>query len=121
SVSVTGISWVASDIAPVGHMAVGTLEAVPVTADTWAGVATATRFQHCQVTRFITQTPKGARVSHVTLENDQHQNKVESPAQAVPPEGVDITEFIVAINLAEHPPKTHLGGLFQWQIQEELL
>jgi hypothetical protein len=121
SVSVTGISWVASDIAPVGHMAVGTLEAIPVMAYTWTVVATSTRLQHCKVTGFITESLKWAGIAYATVAIDQSENNVEILEPTESPEGLDIKEFLVAINLVENPPKIYPGGLFQWQFQEEIL
>jgi len=121
SVSVTSISWVASDIAPVGHIAVGTLEAFPVTTNTWVVVTMSMRLQHCQVTGFITESLKWAGIAYATLAIDDHENNIEIPEQTKTPEGIDIQEQIVAINLAKRMPTTHSGGLFQWQIPEELL
>jgi hypothetical protein len=92
SVSVTSLSWVASDVAPVGHIAVGTLTAVPVTADAWAVVAMSERLQHCKVTRFITQSLRWAGVSYATVAIDQPENNVEIPEQAELPEGAGIEE-----------------------------
>jgi len=121
AVVVTGISWVASDIAPVGHMAVGTLTALPVAADAWAVVATSTRLKHCRVTSLITETLKWSGLPHVLVAIDQSEDNVEKPEQTKPPEGTEIEEMIVAIDLREHPPRVHPGGLFQWQLPEELL
>ncbi len=121
SVSVTSISWVATDIAPVGHFAVGTLEAFPVKADKWVIVASSARLQVCPLTGFITESLKLAGVSHITVAIDQHENNVEILEQVELPSEVDVKELTVTINLAENPPKIHPGGLFKWQIQEELL
>lgn len=121
SVSVTSISWVASDIAPIGQMAVGSLRALPVTTAAWVVVATSARLQHCRITSFLTETLKWAGVGYATIAIDQLENNVAIPEPPELPEEVDINELIVAVDLAKNPPRTHPGGLFQWQIEEALL
>jgi hypothetical protein len=121
SVSVSSMSWVASDIAPVGHIALGTLEAVPVIADTWIVVTVSTRLHYCQVTNFITEILKWTGITHATIAVDLQENNVEIVQSAEPPSGVEIKDLITAINLSERPPKTHPGGLFEWQVLENLI
>ena len=120
SVAVTGISWVATDIAPVGHIEVGALQVLPVTADVWAVVAASTRLQHCKVTGFITESLRLAGVSHVTIAVDEAADNVAVPPPATLPDGVELEDLVVAIKLADEPPKPHPGGLYQWQIPGEL-
>lgn len=121
SVPVRSLSWVASDIAPIGHMVAGVLEVVPVMADRWVVVATSTRLQHCKVTGFILESLKWSGIPYSTVAIDRSKNNVEISEPTELPEGADIQQLLVTINLIEHPPKTYPGGLFQWQFQEEIV
>jgi hypothetical protein len=121
SVSVTSISWTASDIAPIGHMTLGTLETVPVLADAWVIVAMSERMQHCRVTTIITESLRWSGVRYATLAIDFVEDNVKLWKHEEPPEGVTLKDLIVAVNLETNPPRTHIGGLFRWQIPEGLL
>lgn len=121
SVTVTSLSWTASDIAPVGYMAVGALETVPVMADTWVIVAMSERLQHCRAAKIITETLRWSGVTYATVALDFAENNVKLPEQEQPPEGVTLKDLLIGFNLETNPPRVHPGGLFQWQIPEELL
>jgi rRNA processing protein Krr1/Pno1 len=80
-----------------------------------------TRLHYCQVTNFITETLKWTGITHATIAVDLQENNVEIVQSAEPPSGVEIKDLITAINLSERPPKTHPGGLFEWQVLENLI
>jgi len=121
SVTVTSISWTASDIAPVGYMVLGTLETVPVMADTWVIVAMSERMQHCRVTTIITESLRWSGVRYATLAIDSAEDNVKLSKHEEPPEGVTLKDLIVVASLETNPPRTHIGGLFRPQLPKELL
>jgi hypothetical protein len=120
-VTVGSLSWLASDIAPVGHMQVGTLQAAAVSADLWVFVGTLGRLQG-SAGRFIADGVKWSGLQYATVALDGPRDKnVEAPAPWKPPQDVDMHELIAATNIAENPPQMHPGGLFLWQLRERLL
>jgi hypothetical protein len=121
SVTVTSISWTASDIAPVGHMALGVLETVPVMADTWVTVAMSERLQQCRAAIIITESLRWSGITYATVALDIAENNVKLPEQEQPPEGITRRDLLIGFNIEKNRPRVHLGGLFQWQIPEELL
>ena len=119
-VSITSISWVAADIAPIGHLVVGTLEGVPVIADAWVVVATSMRLLHCPVAGQIIEPLRWAGVTHVTVAVDKTKDNVRIYEPEDPPKEVEVAELIKVVDLAKRPARVHPGGLFQWQVLEEV-
>jgi hypothetical protein len=120
-VSVTGISWIASDIAPIGHMAVGTLKAQPVDAQRWIVITISTRLAHCRVTNIITETLKWTRIPYVTIAIDEARNNIEFGQPSQPPDGKSMRDFIGGVRTDGYSPPVHAGGLYQWQLLESIL
>lgn len=121
SVTVRSMSWVATDVAPVGHIEVGSLQVAPVVADRWIIVATSMRLLHCKVTGLIAESLRWSFLPYATVALDRPADNVEIQQPVKPPGSVKLEELIVAVNVAQDPPRSHPGGLFQWQIQDELL
>ncbi|MGJ7506445.1 hypothetical protein [Variovorax sp. GT1P44] len=119
-VTVTSISWIAADIAPVGHLVVGTLEGVPVAANAWVVVATSMRLLHCPVAGQVIEPLRWAGVTHVTVAVDETGDNVRVYEPEDPPKDVEVGELIEAVNLAKRPVRVHAGGLFQWQVLKEV-
>src|SRR5262245_3535238 len=83
---VGSFSWVATAIAPVGHIAFGNLKAVAVAGPVWVIVATSGRFLNCGVTGAITGALAAAGVARVELRLDvaeQNLVLVRPPAESV--------------------------------------
>ena len=70
-VHVRSISWLAADIAPVGHFICGTLQPVPVRADVWILVATRMRLTHCNATAALWAAAAAAGVPVWSLALDE--------------------------------------------------
>jgi hypothetical protein len=119
--SVVSVSWLASDIAPVGHMICGNLTPRAIAADVWAVVASWARLHHCQAISSILQTLRCAGIDHVTVTLDQERDNLAKPALEEPPKGMPRGELVETVDLDERPLRTHAGGLFRWQLQEALL
>jgi hypothetical protein len=65
------LSWLAADIAPVGHFICGTLQPVPVRADVWILVATRMRLTHCDATAALWAAAAAAGVPVWSLALDE--------------------------------------------------
>lgn len=114
------LSWLASDIAPVGHMQVGTLQAAAVSADFWVIIGTQGQLQG-SAAQYIASSLKWSGLRYATVALDSFENNVEVHEPTTPPRETHIGELITTINVAENPPPLHPGGLFLWQVQERLL
>lgn len=119
-VSITSISWVAADIAPIGHLVVGTLEGVAVVANAWVVVATSMRLSHCPVAGQVIEPLRWTGITHVTVAVDEARDNVRIYEPEDPPKDVEVGEMIKPVNLAKRPARVHAGGLFQWQVLEEV-
>ena len=69
-VHVVSLSWLASDIAPVGHFALGALSIRPVECDSWIVVATSNSLAAGYFTNILVETLWCAGVDHAELEID---------------------------------------------------
>ena len=56
--SIASLTWLATDIAPVGHFVYGDLSAIAIDVDAWVVVAFSTRFEHCSLTGFLVELLK---------------------------------------------------------------
>jgi hypothetical protein len=87
---VVSMSWIASDIAAVGHLAEGALRLVAVEADVWVLATVRTRFEHDMVTSAITAAVYGSGRPLVRVVLDETENNIE---MIPPPAGdPDVTE-----------------------------
>ncbi len=87
---VVSMSWIASDIAAVGHLAEGALRLVAVEADVWVLATVRTRFEHNMVTSAITAAVYGSGRPLVRVVLDETENNIE---MIPPPAGdPDVTE-----------------------------
>ena len=116
---VASVSWLATDIAPVGAMPCGTLRAQPVDAPSWVVVATGTRLEHGHGAPAIIAALAAAATPYQLLEIDR---KAENLAEVEPgpPAGPDPgnTE-IVPIPAGGFP--VHAGGLLRGFALRELV
>jgi hypothetical protein len=111
-VRVASISWLAADIAPVGHIASGALQAMPIDATVWVIVATWARLTHCDVTGALSAAIAAAGVQTWELAINSSGDNLKwaaSPSSgtrrvAIAPDGFPV----------------HQGGLFRGSLQSDL-
>lgn len=111
-VAVDSVSWLAADIAPVGHLVSGALQAKEVTAGTWVLVTSYARRMYYGVTNALADTlvAAGVRTWHLAIDVPQNNlRKATEPSSE--------TRHI-AVPAAGFP--AHVGGLFRATMLEEL-
>jgi hypothetical protein len=121
-VRVASVSWLATDIAPVGHFVQGDLRAAPVDAAAWVVVAISTRFDHCTTTSFLRDLLLRAGRRTVLLSVDGEKDNVcelrpDGGRPQQPPGGGQFFE----IPLAGRTFPTHPGGLFRSALVRHLV
>jgi hypothetical protein len=119
-VRTTSISWLSSDIAPVGHCVLGTLRAVAVDALVWIIVSLKSRIQQCSVTNGLIETVAAANLQYVTIAVDVNINNVAcvpvlDKTRKIPPDGFDV------IDIEANGSVEHVGGLFSSSVINNLL
>ncbi len=123
---VGSLSWVATDIAPVGFFVDGNLRAVPVRADLWVVVTLSARLAHCPLTNNILKTLVRAKLRHFELALDISKNNLREFTPSTKPRADDeITrhddEIFKELNLADVTFPVHVGGLFRESLLEYLV
>lgn len=124
-VELRSLSWLATDIAPIGHFMEGALRAEPVDAPVWVIVAISTRFTHCVVTNIISSllTELGLLVIELSIDKPEdnlvYLGSYETSELAEVAEELSKNYGAVAIP-AEGFPR-HVGGLFRAHLLELLL
>jgi hypothetical protein len=119
---VASMSWLASDIAPVGHFFDGDLKAAAVRADTWVVIAASTRLAHCPITGLLADLARRSAARAFTLAVDEpKRNLVPLPR----PKDADTVEGsegkFLTVDVGEAGPPVHRGGLFRGAVMEHLL
>lgn len=111
-ISVVSMSWTASDIAPVGHLAEGTLELRAVQAALWVLVTTRVRLQRDSVASAIAAAvaASGGRLLRMVLDESQDNVELvpppkEEPKARAPEEGLVALDPVAVGVLA--------GGLYK--------
>jgi hypothetical protein len=112
------LSWLATDIAPVGHFVQGTLQAMAIDCPQWVLVIPEARFVNCDVTHLIVALLGPAKARCFALVIDQPENNVLELEPAVTDQSSDGYE---AIDLSAAPFPTHPGGLFRPSLLEYLV
>jgi hypothetical protein len=113
SLALQSVSWLAADIAPVGHLVNGALQAVAVDAPVWVIVATGARLTHCGVTGALSGTRAGLGGQTWQLEIDASADNL------TPVSGPESQARRIALPDAGFP--LHPGGLFRAALLEQLL
>ncbi|AMY10829.1 hypothetical protein LuPra_04072 [Luteitalea pratensis] len=111
------LSWLATDVAPVGHFVQGTLQAVAVDCPQWIVVASEARFISCNVTAIILALLCRAKARCFAFAIDAHEDNVaelELAGTGQPSDGGDIELFGVTF------PR-HAGGLLRSSLVEYLV
>jgi len=112
-VSVNSISWLASDIAPVGHFACGYLDVRPVSADVWitAGIHAALVASYAAV--LLKETTAAAGLEYVELELGGTADNVRRYAAN---QGRAAPTPLRRLNLSNEAITTYAGGLFRQRL-----
>ncbi|MCP2250131.1 hypothetical protein [Lentzea aerocolonigenes] len=110
--AVGSLSWLATDVAPVGHFADGTLRTTTIDAPMWVLVAAGMRFERCATTAAILNALDGAGLPHVTVAVDAPENNVERHNPSQP--GPDFSRR-GGVTTAQWP-----GGLFRARLFDEI-
>jgi hypothetical protein len=76
-VRIVSLSWVASDVAPVGHFATEALSVRPVPCDSWILVATHASLVAGVTTALLIETLWCARIDHAELEVDMREHQLK--------------------------------------------
>ncbi|MFS8101157.1 hypothetical protein LFM09_28940 [Lentzea alba] len=112
---VGSLSWLATDIAPVGHFADGDLRTKGIDARTWAVIASSARFANCPMTTAIINAITAAGVPYVTIAVDESADNVARYAR---PEQVNSDQARRAD--ARAGAARWRGGLFRAHLFAEL-
>jgi hypothetical protein len=121
-VSIVSSSWIASDIAPVGHLVHGRLAAHPIDAAVWIIVTMGMRLEHCHATSAIVEAvlEAGRPCLEVRVDEANHNvvvvipRRTEHPADG-PGEGFE------RVTLAGRSFPDHVGGLFRRALLHDLI
>jgi tetratricopeptide (TPR) repeat protein len=107
---VVSISWTASDIAPIGHLAEGTLELRAVEAPVWVLATVRRRLQYDSVTSVIARavTASGRQLVRLVLDETEDNVELVPPGDDDPKTG-ELGEATVAVDPAD--AGTWVGGL----------
>jgi hypothetical protein len=120
SVNVISLSWLATDIAPVGHFASGCLRACPISAPVWIVVAVRMRFSNCHTTKLLLNAiyQSGCKAFLFAIDESK-ENVLRLPkwSRKSGIEGWGGKE--VDIKATSFP--THHGGLYRGAIPRDLL
>jgi hypothetical protein len=112
------LSWLATDIAPVGYFVQGTLQAVAIDCPQWVVVCSEVRFVNCNVTTLIRMLLNRAKAHCFAFAIDRPENNVvelEPEVTDQPSHGYE------AIELSAAAFPTHPGGLFRDSLLDYLV
>jgi hypothetical protein len=113
---VGSLSWLATDVAPVGHFADGSLRTAAVDARMWAVIATSARFANCTTTSAIINAITAAGLTYVTIAVDVPENNVTRYARVEQVDSDHARQADAGRVGAAHWP----GGLFRVHLFDEL-
>jgi hypothetical protein len=116
---VASLSWLATDIAPVGHLVDGTLRAMPIRAEVWVVVTMSTRLLNCSLTNSLLNTLSQAEVRWLDLSVDVPEDNLREivAAGGVPRE----PESFAKLASPSSGFPLHPGGLFRGPLLEHLV
>jgi len=117
-VPVGSISWLAIDIAPVGHFAHASLQAHAVHADVWVVLGMQMRLSNGRITPFLIDLLLKARRTVFGLEIDNPTSNVISYEAAIQ-DAEDDNQRVLALSEIDFPE--HPGGMYRALIMEYLL
>jgi hypothetical protein len=121
-VSVESLSWLAIDVAPVGHFVHCQLQAMAISAPVWLIVALGRRLTNCQVTGLVTEALAFAGIVqfHVAVDEARH-NVYRIERDQTGTESQVAGEMVMKVQLSGGPFPVHAGGLFRAALLDHLL
>ena len=121
---ITSLSWLASDIAPVGHFVYGKLNAVAVEADMYVVLTLSVRFVHCNLTRLLTDLFRHAAGKTFAFSVDKAENNVLTLSSAIKQPVDDPKPHLpnkIRLTGTGTRFSSHLGGLFSPTVKQYLV
>jgi hypothetical protein len=109
-IAVQSLSWLSTDIAPVGHFVQGTLRATAVDCHQWLVISSQARFTNCNVTALIMALIYRAKRRGFALVIDERENNL---LELEPSDTQPAADRFEEIDLSMAVFPTHLGGLFR--------
>jgi hypothetical protein len=121
-VSVASLSWLAIDVAPVGHFVHCQLQAMAISAPVWLIVALGMRLTKCQVTGLVTEALAFAGTAQFHLAVDEPSDNVYRIERDQSGTDSQLTgERVIRVELSGGPFPVHTGGLFRAALLDYLL
>jgi len=122
---VMSLSWLASDIAPVGQKVDGRLRTALVDADTWILAATSTRLVHCLTTSALQTSIRASNRRLIELALDE---SVQNLREVRPPAGAEARallssetkESVLAYPTGRVRSLNRIGGVFRSALLDAL-
>jgi hypothetical protein len=114
--SVCSLTWLATDVAPVGHFAEGTLRTTMIDAPLWVLVSINSRFDVCAMTHAVTNAVLAAGLPFVTVALDSSQDNLK---RYTPPGHGDL-DTVMRVETRQARMAEWRGGLFSAHVFSEL-
>jgi len=112
------ISWLSTDIAPIGAVAYGNLKRVAILSQRWVVIATEHRLRNCEVTGHVIEMLRALGRPYGELALDRREDNLRwFAAREVPDPPEDLASYRVAESFMRH----HRGGLFRAALVDYLL
>jgi hypothetical protein len=116
AVSIESISWLASDVAPVGHFVAASLTIKPVSAPVWVVITSAVRFERSGTARRLLDSLRLSGIEHVQIAIDVGEHNVMWHAAAAPVSGSETAVLRIDSELFAAYP----AGLFRGELDQIL-
>lgn len=107
--TVQSLTWLATDVAPVGHFAEGTLRTAMIDAPLWVLVSIGTRFERCATVHAVTNAVLAAGLPFATLALDSSRDNLTRYA----PAGHGDLNSVVRVGTRQARMAEWRGGLFR--------
>ena len=123
SAIIDSVTWVSTDIAPVGHFVDCRLRTMAIDTPVWAIIAVGQRFEHCGVTARVTEALRYVQVAQFRVVVDESHDNVLSitPRHTGGDGGGTVDDKVQKIRVPTGGFPVHLGGLFREVLDEHLL
>jgi hypothetical protein len=112
------ISWLSTDIAPIGTMPYGNLKRVGILSQRWVVIATESRLRSCEVTGHVIEMLRALGRPYGELALDRREHNLRWFAGRTRP---DPPESLASYRASERLSPQHQGGLFRAALLEHLL
>lgn len=118
-VDLGSLSWVSSDVAPVGHFAFGNLTLRAVQSDVWIVMGSSASLRNGYTSRLLTESLSAAGIEYFEFETDTTEGNLRRHAavRGAPPER---RKPLRRLDLDDPALTTHAGGLFRPQLMQSL-